>query len=758
MNEDAEHEEKEGKAVGFALGDIYFVLFRHKWMIILFAAMGVLGAMAVFVIKPPRYRSEAKLYIRYVVQAKALTLPGSDAPTRSLEGEGASILKTEAQILKSLDVAQQVVEAVGAEKILGVAGGSTNRDQAAGRVLGFMEVVPSPEGNLISVFYEHLNPEVAQEVLRKIIVAYVKKHKEMHQTAGIFGDFVSQETERLRSDLAQTEKELKAAKSKAGVTSLEDDKKSWAMQISRIREDLFSAQAELAERQAILEEGTSQVTSLVPGSLETTNVEPQIPLEQVNEYKKVCARLDRLSQREQELLFQFTENSSFVKEVQEQIAEIEKLKQKLEKEHLRLASLVISPSRLAGQTAGIPVDPSIGLVQVKALKLKIETLNSQMGQVQAEAARADEMEGTIVELQRKKDLQEADLKYFAANLDQARIDDALGSGKAPNIGILQSPSLPVKGWSKPFKKKVTMVAVIPAACGLALAFLIEFFLDRSVKRPGEVETKLRLPLFISIPDIRRNGYGRQAQAPGKNRLRLNDANADAAGKGSPEATGVMPVVARNLNDPLRRYYEGLRERLIVHFEVRNLTQKPKLVAVTSCGQGAGVTSIAAGLAASLSETGDGNVLLVDMSAEQVASQQFYKGKPGCGLDDALASETMQSALVQTKLYVATERVEDDNSPRVLPNRFASLMPRLKASDYDYIIFDLPPVSQTSMTPRVARLMDMVLLVIESEKTNQDVVKRVSSLLAESQANVSAVLNKTRTYIPAWLHQEFLNEP
>jgi CO dehydrogenase nickel-insertion accessory protein CooC1 len=63
-----------------------------------------------------------------------------------------------------------------------------------------------------------------------------------------------------------------------------------------------------------------------------------------------------------------------------------------------------------------------------------------------------------------------------------------------------------------------------------------------------------------------------------------------------------------------------------------------------------------------------------------------------------------------------------------------------------------------MTPRVARLMDMVLLVIESEKTNQDVVKRVSALLAESQANVSAVLNKTRTYVPAWLHQEFLSEP
>ena len=75
------------------------------------------------------------------------------------------------------------------------------------------------------------------------------------------------------------------------------------------------------------------------------------------------------------------------------------------------------------------------------------------------------------------------------------------------------------------------------------------------------------------------------------------------------------------------------------------------------------------------------------------------------------------------------------------------MPKLKASHYDYIIFDMPPVSQTSVTPRLAGFMDMVLLVIESEKTNQDVVKRANALLAESKANVRAVLNKTHTYVP-----------
>ena len=51
-------------------------------------------------------------------------------------------------------------------------------------------------------------------------------------------------------------------------------------------------------------------------------------------------------------------------------------------------------------------------------------------------------------------------------------------------------------------------------------------------------------------------------------------------------------------------------------------------------------------------------------------------------------------------------------------------------------------------------MDMVLLAVESEKTSRNVVMQAGALLAETNANVSVVLNKTRAHIPAWLHEEF----
>ena len=354
-----------------------------------------------------------------------------------------------------------------------------------------------------------------------------------------------------------------------------------------------------------------------------------------------------------------------------------------------------------------------------------------------------------------KERQESDLKYFSANLEQSHIDKAMGAETAPNIGIIEPPTPAVKKWPKSFLKKVAMVALGGVFGGLALAFLIELVLDRSVKRGVEVETKLQMPLFMAIPDISRNGNSRHHARTAKNEsLSLSDSKVAAADGGG---RGLMEVAAGDCDHPMRRFYEGLRNRLIVHFEIWNIKHKPKLVAVTGCGRGAGVSSIAAGLAASLSETGDGSVLLVDMNCERGATRQFFNGKAVSGLEDALTAPIEKSGLVHTNLYATDENSGGARLPEALPLRFATLVPKFKASDYDFIIFDMPPVSQTSVTARLAGFMDMVLLVIESEKSNRDVVRRANALLVESNGKVRAVLNKTRSYVPVRLYQELLDE-
>jgi Mrp family chromosome partitioning ATPase len=205
---------------------------------------------------------------------------------------------------------------------------------------------------------------------------------------------------------------------------------------------------------------------------------------------------------------------------------------------------------------------------------------------------------------------------------------------------------------------------------------------------------------------------------------------------------------------LQSFYQALRDRLILYFEVKNFTHKPKLVAVTGASRGAGVSTIACGLAASLSETGDGNVLLIDMNMENGSAQQFYKGKACCGLDTVLTSATKKDALVQENLYVVNGNADGEGlNQAVFPKRFTALVPKLKASEYDYIIFDMPVVSSTSVVSHLARFMDITLLVAESEKTGRDMVEQANAWLTEVGATVGVVLNKTHQYVPKPLRHD-----
>ena len=732
------------KPGGMSLGDIYFTLFRHKWKILFFSAAGMLGALALLLSKPPLYESRTELDILYVVQGKSFNPAGEDANTTvSVNGPGYGIILTELKILQSLDVVMDAVQTVGAEKILAKIGWGNNTNAAANLINKNLIVESSPGSSVIDITLQHPDPTVVQSILSEIIASYFRKHTQVHLGSVMSGDYSIQETNRLYKELAQTKDELKRAKMTAGVFSVEAADKSFEEQLSLTRNKLFAAEAELQERKEMLKTVSNPRSSAGQSSNdESTAISP----DKVNEYRNLCTRLDLLRKKEQELLLQYTDQSVPIKDLRAQIAGNEALRKKLESEEPRLAELTV-PS---GQTDHTVASAGGDEVPISVLENKVKVLNSQLNEIQNTAAKIEEAKATISELELRQHRQEAELEYFLHNLEQARIDNMFGAGKAPNIGIIQSPSPPVKQWPKKLKKEAAMLAASGIGFGLVLAFVIEMFLDRSLKRAVEVEAKLRLPLFISIPDFSKNGH-RFVKTTDAPPLLLTE----KAGAGAKRHEA---IASWSRQHPLHRFCEGLRDRLIVHFDVKGVTHNPKLVAVTSCDKGAGVSSVAAGLASSLSETGDGNVLLVDMNTEGGAAQQFYKGKPGCGLDAVLEVEARKSALIQDNLYVAAEPVgSTDKLPNILPKHLMGLIPKLKASDYDYIIFDMPAVTQTSMTPRLARHMDMVLLVIESEKTNQEVAKKVISLLAESEANVTAVLNKTRSYVPTRLHRENLND-
>jgi len=274
------------------------------------------------------------------------------------------------------------------------------------------------------------------------------------------------------------------------------------------------------------------------------------------------------------------------------------------------------------------------------------------------------------------------------------------------------------------------------ALGIALALLRGLVLNQSVGRPLQLETQLDIPLMLSIP-----------YANGRFALPRN---------GSP-APGALVTIGHHRKlapwEPshfIRPYCDAIRDRLGLYFELNHLTHKPKLVGVTGISEEGGTSTLAAGLAASLSETDDGKVLLVDVNLGPEEVHPFFKGKPAYPLNKALKpSDSIASAA--DNLYLATVGSPNSGGPAQLGlKKFFDMMPNMKASDFDYIIFDMPPLEQTSPTWGMAAFMDKLLVVVEAEKDNREIIRRSYGKLIAERNNVAVVVNKTRSYVPKWL--------
>jgi uncharacterized protein involved in exopolysaccharide biosynthesis/Mrp family chromosome partitioning ATPase len=384
---------------------------------------------------------------------------------------------------------------------------------------------------------------------------------------------------------------------------------------------------------------------------------------------------------------------------------------------------------------------SSGKARVAGIEAKVETLKTRLRDTQQKMKQLSALRPQMEDLERKREMDEANYKYFAASLEKARVDEALDPSKMPNISAVQRPSPPML--ETKMRNKIALgLAGGGIAFGIALALLRGLALNRTVGRPLQLETELDIPLMLSIP-----------YSNGRNGHLVLPPNS------SPENPGALATKRHHsklapweAGHFMRRYCDAIRDRLGLYFELNQLTHKPKLVGVTSFSEEAGTSTLAAGLAASLSEMDDGKVLLVDVNLGPQAVHPFFKGKPAYPLTAALKPRT-EIASASENLYLATVGSPNAGPAQLGLKKFFDMMPNLKASDFDYIIFDMPRLAQTSPTWGMAAFMDKLLLVVEAEKNNREIIKRGYGKLVAERNNVSVVVNKARSYVPKWLDAE-----
>ncbi len=122
------------------------------------------------------------------------------------------------EILTSWDLAVQAAEAIGPNRLLPHASGTPSKEAAATVITKGLVVTVRKGSNIIFVTYKSRDPSLATIVLKELVNRYFNKHLEVHRSIGAF-DFVTQQTDQVRSRLNQTEDSLRSLRSKVGIAS-----------------------------------------------------------------------------------------------------------------------------------------------------------------------------------------------------------------------------------------------------------------------------------------------------------------------------------------------------------------------------------------------------------------------------------------------------------------------------------------------------------------------------------------------------------
>ncbi len=313
---------EEVKPTEKSVRDILYVLFRHKWKIIIIFVIAMIITSLILLSQPDMFESNAKILVG----------GGRVSPIELVTGgSGPSEINSEIELLRSRGLAEAVVDEMGPETVLYIPEDYVSPSEVVFNLLEktglfkmmdepddpvkqreyaietFMETLSLrvvPRSNIINISYLAITPELAQEVLSKTIEIYKNKHIEIHTTA-VSMQFLTDETEKLKAGLKKSEEELRQFRSQIDVISLPEQQTFLFARIGEIQSSIQETEANISGTEAAIEEMKTKI------EMRDMLQEEKISLVSLNamlkvlneQYEKVRNELKLLNKNEQKYIY-----------------------------------------------------------------------------------------------------------------------------------------------------------------------------------------------------------------------------------------------------------------------------------------------------------------------------------------------------------------------------------------------------------------------------------------------------------------------
>ncbi len=180
----------------------------------------------------------------------------------------------------------------------------------------------------------------------------------------------------------------------------------------------------------------------------------------------------------------------------------------------------------------------------------------------------------------------------------------------------------------------------------------------------------------------------------------------------------------------------------------NGIERANLILITSSLPGEGKTFTAANLALSIATERDKTVMLIDGDVAKPSVSKLFGIESKKGLIDLVEGEaSFQDVLLHTDIpnlaIMPAGKIHEQSTEILASSAMKQFMAEVSSRYKDrVIIIDSPPLLAATQGEVLASLVGQVIMVVESDKTPQHVVKEAVEKLSSCEV-VGCVLNKSR---------------
>jgi uncharacterized protein involved in exopolysaccharide biosynthesis len=361
------------------------------------------------------------------------------------------------------------------------------------------QIFPEPRSNVISIAHVANDPGVAQRINQVVLERALDRHLEVYSTDPSF-EFLRTRTEEAQTAAQDADRALALYRQECNVYDLESQRSELLSQIAALeRETAVEALrlSELKARQTFLSESLGRQ---VPNERRVVDRAP-IPNPERGWMQE---RINQMRIERADLLSKYPEGSPIVRARDQMI-------QEMQRELSELPALidvgealqdVANPAfdRLRARLEQVSED-------IRGLEVLERNRSERLVELRARISTIQECEPQLARLTREQETRTQSATQLAAALERARSLQATDHLQYANVRLIQPATKP---WDKSGPNRAQILgigAAIGLAFGTALA-LVRKALERTLRRPEQVEGILGLPVVGIIPEVR----GRRVRA------------------------------------------------------------------------------------------------------------------------------------------------------------------------------------------------------------------------------------------------------